>query len=108
MFRLQKPAPRSRHLRAALSGSAKINPKEAVERLRRLDCCAISDALDRLKLGGVVSGVPQQSGDTCIAGRAVTVKLGIGTGPKGPPRHLGTGAVDAAGPDNIIVVEQRP
>ena len=90
-----------------LSDSTRLDPKEAVERLRRLDCCAISDALDRLKLGGVVSGVPQQSGDTRIAGRAVTVKLGIGTGPKGPRRHLGTGAVDAAGPDNVIVVEQR-
>jgi regulator of RNase E activity RraA len=90
-----------------LSDSTKLDPKEAVERLRRLDCCAISDALDRLKLGGVVSGVPQQSGETRIAGRAVTVKLGIGAGPKGPPRHLGTGAVDAAGPDNVIVVEQR-
>ena len=29
------------------------------ERLSRLDCCAVSDALDKLKLGGVVSGLPQ-------------------------------------------------
>jgi 4-hydroxy-4-methyl-2-oxoglutarate aldolase len=90
-----------------LSGNAEIDPKDAVRRLRRLDCCAVSDALDRLKLGHVVSGVPQQSGDTRIAGRAITVKLGIGAGPKGPPRHLGTAAIDAAGPDDVIVVEQR-
>jgi len=90
-----------------LSEDTQIDPKDAVRRLRRLDCCAVSDALDRLKLGSVVSGVPQQSGDTRIAGRAVTVKLGIGTGPKGPPRHLGTAAVDRAGPDDVIVVEQR-
>ena len=90
-----------------MSEDTQIDPKDAVRRLRRLDCCAVSDALDRLKLGSVVSGVPQQSGDTRIAGRAVTVKLGIGTGPKGPPRHLGTAAVDAAGPDDVIVVEQR-
>ena len=90
-----------------MSESAQIDPKDAVRRLRRLDCCAVSDALDRLKLGSVVSGVPQQSGDTRIAGRAITVKLGIGATPKGPPRHLGTAAVDAAGPDDVIVVEQR-
>jgi regulator of RNase E activity RraA len=90
-----------------LSESTETDPKDAVRRLRLLDCCAVSDALDRLKLGSVVSGVPQQSGDARIAGRAVTVKLGIGTGPQGPPRHLGTAAVDASGSDDVIVVEQR-
>lgn len=78
-----------------------------VARLRQLDACAISDALDSLKLGGVVSHVPQQSGEGRIAGRAVTVKLGTGAAPSGPPRHLGTAAVEAAGPDDIIVIEQR-
>ena len=76
-------------------------------RLRRLDCCALSDALDRLKLGGVVSHVPQQSGQGRIAGRAVTVKLGAGDSPAGPPRHLGTAAVEAADCDCVIVIEQR-
>jgi len=90
-----------------LSKDIELDPKEAVRRLRRLDCCAVSDALDRLKLGSVVSGMPQQSGDARIAGRAITVKLGVGTVPKGPPRHLGTTAVDAAGPDDVIVIEQR-
>lgn len=85
----------------------KIDPKDAVHRLRRLDCCAISDAMDRLKLGSVVTGVPQASGEGRIAGRAVTVKLGVGQPPPGPPRHLGTTAIEAAGPDDIIVVEQR-
>jgi 4-hydroxy-4-methyl-2-oxoglutarate aldolase len=78
-----------------------------VHRLRRLDCCAVSDALDRLKLPGVISGIPQQSGNGRIAGRAITVKLGIGESPPGPARHLGTTAVEAAGPLDIIVVEQR-
>ena len=40
----------------------------AVERLSRLDCCAISDALDKLKLPGVVSGLPQLAGAGRIAG----------------------------------------
>lgn len=79
----------------------------AVERLARLDCCALSDALDKLKLPGVVSGLPQLSGAGRIAGRAVTMKLGIGAPPPGPVRHLGTAAVEAAGPGSVIVVEQR-
>jgi regulator of RNase E activity RraA len=78
-----------------------------VRRLRRLDCCALSDALDRLKLSGVVSGVPQQSGAERIAGVVITVKLGTGSPPPGPPRHLGTTAIESGGPVNVIVVEQR-
>jgi len=83
------------------------SPHDIVARLRRLDACAVSDALDSLGLSRVVSGVPQQSGDGRIAGRAVTVKLGQGAVPAGPPRHLGTAAVEASGPDNVIVIEQR-
>lgn len=79
---------------------------EQLRRLRRLDCCALSDALDRLRLTGVVSGVPQQTGTTRIAGVVITVKLGTGDPPPGPPRHLGATAVEAGGPDHIIVVEQ--
>jgi len=78
-----------------------------VQRLRRLDCCAVSDALDKLKLPGAVTGLPQRSGPGRIAGRAVTVKLGTGAAPPGPPRHLGCTAIEAAGADDVIVVEQR-
>jgi 4-hydroxy-4-methyl-2-oxoglutarate aldolase len=85
--------------------------QERVARLRRLDTCAVSDAFDRLKLSGVVSGIPRQSGAGRIAGVAVTVKLDAGPAsqgsPPGPPRHLGTAAIEIAGPDNVIVVEQR-
>lgn len=35
-----------------------IMADQNVQRLRRLDCCAVSDALDKLKLTGVVSGLP--------------------------------------------------
>jgi regulator of RNase E activity RraA len=58
-------------------------PDPLVARLRRLDVCAVSDALDRLKLGTVVTGVPQAS------------------------RHLGTTAIEAGDADSVIVVEQR-
>jgi len=80
---------------------------DAVRRLRRLDACAVSDALDRLKLGGVISGVPRQSGESRIAGRIVTVKLGVGQSLGDQPRHLGTTAVELAGPADIIVIEQH-
>ena len=79
---------------------------DAVRRLRRLDACAVSDALDRLKMKGVIIGVPRQSGQGRIAGRVITVKLGNGVA-AGRPRHLGTTAVELAGPGDIIVVEQH-
>jgi regulator of RNase E activity RraA len=78
-----------------------------VQRLRRFDACALSDALDRLSLGHVIGGVPLQSGKSPVAGRVVTVKLGTGQPVAGAPRHLGTTAVEFAGPDDVIVIEQR-
>lgn len=82
-----------------------------IQRLRRLDACAVSDALDKLGLPGVVTGLPLRSagpgGNSRIAGRAVTMKVGPGQPPPGPPRHLGCSAIEQAGPDDIIVVEQR-
>ena len=79
----------------------------AVERLSRLDCCAVSDALDKLKLSGVVSGLPQLSGTGRIAGTAVTMRLGTGAPPPGPVRHLGTTAIESANAGDIIVIEQK-
>lgn len=78
-----------------------------VARLRRLDSCAVSDALDQWGLEGVVTHLEQRSGEGRIAGRAVTVKLGLGDPPPGPSRHLGTAAIEAAGPESVIVIEQR-
>ena len=78
-----------------------------VQRLRRLDACAVSDALDKLGLAGAVTGLPQRSGDGRIAGRAVTMKVGPGQPPPGPPKHLGCTAIELAGPQDVIVVEQR-
>ena len=86
------------------------SPAEVVRRLRQVDACALSDALDRLAnpdLGAVVSGVPQLSGESRIAGVVTTMKLGVGAPPPGPPRHLGLSAIEASNPDHVIVVEQR-
>jgi len=78
-----------------------------VRRLRRLDCCAVSDALDQLNGGGVVSGLLHRSGPARIAGRAVTVRLGIGDPPPGPKRHLGCTAIENSGANDVLVIEQR-
>ena len=78
-----------------------------VQRLRRLDACALSDALDKLKLAGTVTGLVQRSGNGRIAGRAVTMKVGPGVQPPGAPRHLGCAAIEQSGADDVIVVEQR-
>ncbi|HRK62748.1 MAG TPA: RraA family protein [Terricaulis sp.] len=78
-----------------------------VRRLRRLDACAVSDALDSLGKSGAVSGLPRRSGGGVIAGRALTVKVGPGSARRGPARHLGVAAIEKAGVDDVIVVEQR-
>ena len=83
---------------------------DPVKRLLRLDCCAVSDAMDKLGLAGFVGGLEQRSTTQRIAGRVVTCKLVAAKDAPvqpGPPRHLGTTAIEAASPGEIIVVEQR-
>ena len=83
---------------------------DCVERLRKLDACAVSDALDKLGLDGVVNGLPPRSSTRRIAGRVVTLRLvaaSLAAPASTRPRHLGTAAVETAGPDDVIVVEQR-
>jgi 4-hydroxy-4-methyl-2-oxoglutarate aldolase len=81
-----------------------------VARLTRLDCCAVSDALDKLGLHGCVTGLPPLSVIRKIAGRVHTVRLVAKDKvppTSGPPRHLGTTAIEACKPGEIIVVEQK-
>ncbi|MGJ7546182.1 RraA family protein [Variovorax sp. LT1R16] len=85
---------------------------DSVKRLNRLDCCAVSDALDKLGLRDrVVSGLEQRSTTRRIAGRVVTYRLvPAAEAPPlagGAPRHLGTTAIDLAQPGDVIVAEQR-
>lgn len=81
-----------------------------VARLKRLDVCAVSDAMDKLGLKGGVSGLEQRATTQRIAGRVVTMRLvarELAPPPADPPRHLGTTAIANAMPGDIIVVEQR-
>lgn len=74
-----------------------------VERLKRLDTCAVSDALDRLGLEGALTGFQRWGPPRRMAGRVVTVRLEPGPASPGMS-HLGTRAVSAAGPGDVIVV----
>ncbi|HEX2726923.1 MAG TPA: RraA family protein [Beijerinckiaceae bacterium] len=84
--------------------------QDIVSRLASLDTCAVSDALDKLGLPGCVTGLAPLSCQRRIAGRVHTVKLAKkdeAAATSGPPRHLGSNAILAAEPGDIIVVEQR-
>jgi regulator of RNase E activity RraA len=88
-------------------------------RLGRLDTCAVCDALDSLSLPGAALGLLAVAAPRLVVGRVITVDLataatatetaassapgeaGAGAAPR---RHLGTAAVDAASPGDVIVV----
>jgi 4-hydroxy-4-methyl-2-oxoglutarate aldolase len=72
-------------------------------RLKSLDTSAVSDALDRLKLPGAVVCLAALSAPRRIAGTVITVQLEPARG-RTSSRHLCTMAVDACGPDRVIVI----
>jgi regulator of RNase E activity RraA len=75
-----------------------------IERLAKLDACAVSDALDSLNLKGATYGVRPMWPCPKIAGRAVTMKIKP-AGLEKPKHHLGTMPIDAAQTGDIIVVD---
>jgi len=76
------------------------------QRLARLDTCIVSDALDRLGLSGVVTGLMRLSTEKRVVGPVLTVRLEAEKG-RIADRHLCTAAIDAAQPGEIIVVEHH-
>lgn len=76
-----------------------------LNRLRKLDTCAVSDAMDGLGLPPAVAGILRLSGQGILAGRVSTVTLVEGTLPPDAPKvHLCTRAIDGADKDTVIVV----
>src|SRR5688572_11882497 len=75
-----------------------------IERLATLDTCSVSDGLDSMKLAGATCGVPPQWHSPRIIGRPVTVKIKA-VGVQQPTQHLGTPAIEAAQPGDIIVID---
>ena len=84
---------------------------DMINRLARLDTCAVSDALDKLGIPNqVASGLEQRSATRRVSGRVVTFRLVPAQGSPaqaGPVRHLGTSAIELAQAGEVIVVEQR-
>ncbi len=76
-----------------------------VEGLSKLDTCAVSDAMDRLGLSGAALGLQPLWPSPHIAGRVVTVKLKPAVPGEQSHRHLGTAAIEAASPGDVIVVD---
>ncbi|MEX2430505.1 MAG: RraA family protein [Dehalococcoidia bacterium] len=74
--------------------------------MRKLDTCAVSDAKDKLGIKGTVLGVHPLYPTGRIAGRAVTVRMKT-KGSEEPKQHLGTAAILAADPGDIIVIDHR-
>src|SRR5438445_11435633 len=78
---------------------------ELVTRLSKLDTCSVSDAQDRLGIRGTVHGIHGVWHCPRISGHVVTVKLKKREGEQSSPRHLGTAAIEAAGPGDVIAIE---
>lgn len=78
--------------------------RSLIDRLDRVDTCAVSDALDHLSLKGAVIGIHPVWPCPKIVGRAVTVKI-VPAGLTRPEHHLATPAVESAEPGDIIVVD---
>lgn len=79
----------------------------AVSRLRALDSCAVSDALDTLGLPGAVTGLgPRWPVRRVVAGRVRTV-LAAPKSAAGPATHIASPLVAIAEPDDVIVIDNH-
>jgi regulator of RNase E activity RraA len=91
--------PSKRGVPAVTGGSA----ADIIARLRRLDSCCVSDALDRLSMEGALAGFRRWGPRGVLVGPVRTVLLAQGPAPVGA-RHLGTRTLDVAGRDDIVLV----
>ena len=90
-----------------LGGATKENlmaREPIIERLLKLDTCAVADGMDRLGLTGATYGVRPMWPCPKIVGRAVTMKIKP-VGLDKPKQHLGTLPIDAAQPGDVIVID---
>jgi len=76
-------------------------------RLKQLDTCGVSDAMDRLGISGAIQGINRMWDCPRIAGEVITVRLRRAEPGDHSPRHLGTGAIEAGGPGQVIVIEHH-
>jgi regulator of RNase E activity RraA len=75
-----------------------------LHRLRALDSCAVSDALDTLELPGATTGIrPLWGVPAPVAGRVRTVLAGSRQSGK-PAQHIAAAAIEAADPGDVLVI----
>jgi regulator of RNase E activity RraA len=75
-----------------------------LNRLRALDTCAVSDALDTLNLPGATTGIrPLWAVDRPVAGRVRTVQAGPRRG-GGPAQHIAAAAIEAAAAGDVLAI----
>lgn len=80
--------------------------KKLLQRLKNMDSCAVSDAMDSIGLAGEVTGINNQTTKDKIVGRTLTVKLGSTPPEGGSVKHLCSGAIEQGRAGNVIVIEQ--
>ena len=79
-----------------------------IKKLNSFDSCTISDAMDKIGLFGGVYHLKQLTSIRKIVGQVVTVKLEkLDKTTKGNSTHLGAIAIDTAGQDTVIVVDNQ-
>jgi regulator of RNase E activity RraA len=75
-----------------------------LDRLRALDSCAVSDALDTLNLPGATTGIrPLWAVSELVVGRVRTVLAGPRRSDR-PAQHIAAAAIDAADPGEVLVI----
>ncbi|RGE18960.1 RraA family protein [Leucobacter sp. wl10] len=78
--------------------------QELTERLRDLDSCAVSDALDALGLRGAVLGLRELwRSEGVVAGPVRTVRAGPRES-DGPADHVGAASIEAANAGEVLVI----
>lgn len=79
---------------------------DLLARLKNIDSCAVSDAMDSLGLPGEVTGINNQTTKDKIVGRTLTVELGAKAPTGGSAKHLCSGAIECGKAGNVIVIQQ--
>ena len=75
-----------------------------IEKFKKLSTCNISDALDKLKLKSGIIGIRPAYDCKKIVGFAVTIKI-TAAGETKSKSHLGVDAIDIAGKNDVLVVD---
>lgn len=79
----------------------------ALDRLRALDSCAVSDALDTLGLSGATTGLgPLWPVPAVVAGRVRTVLAGPRQSGR-PAQHIAAAAIEAAEAGDVLVISNE-